>query len=84
MNFNGSKKPVIQDRTVYEDAYIFAPNLHAMELNRQKRDFNNYKSLFELMESMIKAPDLLIYLRSNIPNLVNKIHKRGREYEKIQ
>ena len=80
MSFNGSKKPVIQDRTVYEDAYIFAPNLHAMGLMNQ-RDFNNYKSLFELMESMIKAPDLLIYLRSNIPNLVNKIHKRGREYE---
>ena len=79
MSFNGSKKPVIQDRTVYEDAYIFAPNLHAMGL--MNRDFNNYKSLFELMESMIKAPDLLIYLRSNIPNLVNKIHKRGREYE---
>ncbi len=80
MSFNGSKKPFIQDRTVYEDAYIFAPNLHAMGLMNQ-RDFNNYKSLFELMESMIKAPDLLIYLRSNIPNLVNKIHKRGREYE---
>ena len=80
MSFNGSKKPVIQDRTVYEDAYIFAPNLHAMGLMNQ-RDFSNYKSLFELMESMIKAPDLLIYLRSNIPNLVNKIHKRGREYE---
>ena len=80
MSFNGSKKPVIQDRTVYEDAYIFAPNLHAMGLMNQ-RDFNNYKSLFELMESMIKAPDLLIYLRSDIPNLVNKIHKRGREYE---
>ena len=80
MSLNGSKKPVIQDRTVYEDAYIFAPNLHAMGLMNQ-RDFNNYKSLFELMESMIKAPDLLIYLRSNIPNLVNKIHKRGREYE---
>tara|TARA_B100000945_G_C20373212_1_gene593214 strand:- start:1055 stop:1474 length:420 start_codon:yes stop_codon:yes gene_type:complete len=80
MSFNGSKKSVIQDRTVYEDAYIFAPNLHAMGLMNQ-RDFNNYKSLFELMESMIKAPDLLIYLRSDIPNLVNKIHKRGREYE---
>ena len=75
-----SKKTIIQDRTIYEDAYIFAPNLHAMGLMNQ-RDFNNYKSLFELMESMIKAPDLLIYLRSNIPNLVNKIHKRGREYE---
>ena len=80
MSFNGSKKSVVQDRTVYEDAYIFAPNLHAMGLMKQ-RDFNNYLSLFELMESMIKAPELLIYLRSSIPNLVSKIHKRGREYE---
>ena len=80
MSFNGSKKSVVQDRTVYEDAYIFAPNLHAMGLMNQ-RDFNNYLSLFELMESMIKAPELLIYLRSSIPNLVSKIHKRGREYE---
>ena len=80
MSFNGSEKSVVQDRTVYEDAYIFAPNLHAMGLMNQ-RDFNNYISLFELMESMIKAPELLIYLRSSIPNLVNKIHKRGREYE---
>ena len=76
MSFNGSKKSVVQDRTVYEDAYIFAPNLHAMGLMNQ-RDFNNYLSLFELMESMIKAPELLIYLRSSIPNLVNKIHKEG-------
>lgn len=80
MSFNGSEKSVVQDRTVYEDAYIFAPNLHAMGLMNQ-RDFNNYLALFELMESMIKAPELLIYLRSSIPNLVNKIHKRGREYE---
>ena len=80
MSLNGSKKSIVQDRTVYEDAYIFAPNLHAMGLMNQ-RDFNNYLSLFELMESMIKAPELLIYLRSSIPNLVNKIHKRGREYE---
>jgi deoxyadenosine/deoxycytidine kinase len=80
MSFNGSEKSVVQDRTVYEDAHIFAPNLHAMGLMNQ-RDFKNYLSLFELMESMIKAPELLIYLRSSIPNLVNKIHKRGREYE---
>ena len=80
MSFNESEKSVVQDRTVYEDAYIFAPNLHAMGLMNQ-RDFNNYQSLFELMESMIKAPELLIYLRSSIPNLVSKIHKRGREYE---
>ena len=73
-------KDVIQDRTIYEDAYIFAPNLHAMGL-MTNRDFENYKSLFELMESVTKAPHLLIYLRSSIPNLVGQIHKRGRDYE---
>lgn len=79
-NFKASNKDFIQDRTIYEDAHIFAPNLHAMGLMNH-RDFNNYQSLFELMESTIKGPDMLIYLRSSIPNLVNKIHKRGREYE---
>lgn len=73
-------KNVIQDRTIYEDAYIFAPNLHAMGL-MTNRDFENYKALFDLMESVTEGPDLLIYLRSSIPNLVNQIHKRGREYE---
>ena len=71
---------VIQDRTIYEDAYIFAPNLHAMGL-MTNRDFENYKSLFDLMESVTKGPDLLIYLRSSIPNLVKQIHKRGRDFE---
>lgn len=75
-----SGKDVIQDRTIYEDAFIFAPNLHAMGL-MTNRDFRNYISLFELMESLVQPPDLLIYLRSSIPNLVNQIHKRGREYE---
>ena len=75
-----SKKPIIQDRTIYEDANIFAPNLKAMGLMNQ-RDFKNYQELFELLESLIKGPDLLVYLRSSIPNLVNKIHKRGRDYE---
>lgn len=75
-----SGKKTIQDRTIYEDAYIFAPNLHAMGL-MTNRDFENYKSLFDLMESLVKGPDLLIYLRSSIPNLVNQIHKRGRDYE---
>ena len=79
-SFSNSNKKFIQDRTIYEDAHIFAPNLHAMGLMNQ-RDFNNYQSLFGLMESMIEGPDILIYLRSSIPNLVNKIHKRGREYE---
>ncbi|HAT65409.1 deoxynucleoside kinase [Aureisphaera sp. CAU 1614] len=73
-------KSVIQDRTIYEDAYIFAPNLHAMGL-MTNRDFENYRALFDLMESVTEGPDLLIYLRSSIPNLVNQIHKRGREYE---
>ncbi len=73
-------KNVIQDRTIYEDANIFAPNLHAMGL-MTNRDFENYRSLFDLMESVTAGPDLLIYLRSSIPNLVNQIHKRGREYE---
>lgn len=73
-------KDVIQDRTIYEDAYIFAPNLHAMGL-MTNRDFENYRSLFQLMESVTKGPDLLIYLRSSIPNLVKQIHTRGREYE---
>lgn len=75
-----SGKNIIQDRTIYEDAYIFAPNLHAMGL-MTNRDFENYRSLFDLMESVTEAPDLLIYLRSSIPNLVNQIHQRGREYE---
>ncbi|GAA3585069.1 deoxynucleoside kinase [Snuella lapsa] len=75
-----SGKDIIQDRTIYEDAHIFAPNLHAMGL-MTNRDYENYKSLFDLMESLIQGPDILIYLRSSIPNLVSQIHKRGREYE---
>ncbi len=74
------KKNVIQDRTIYEDAYIFAPNLHAMGL-MTTRDFENYFSLFSLMESFIAPPDLLIYLRAGVPTLVNHIQSRGREYE---
>src|SRR5690606_35983995 len=75
-----SQKNVIQDRTIYEDAYIFAPNLHSMGL-MTTRDFENYFSLFNLMESFISALDLLIYLRASVPTLVNQIQKRGREYE---
>lgn len=71
---------IIQDRTIYEDAFIFAPNLHAMGL-MSNRDFKNYSSLFNLMESVTQSPDLLIYLRSSVPNLVKQIQKRGREYE---
>ena len=80
LSFRESKKTIIQDRTIYEDAHIFAPNLNAMGLMNQ-RDFNNYQGIFSLMESLIEGPELLIYLRSSIPNLVSKIHKRGREYE---
>lgn len=72
---------VIQDRTIYEDAHIFAPNLHIMGL-MSTRDFNNYSNLFALMCSLIQPPDLLIYLRGNVPTLVNQIQKRGRDYEK--
>lgn len=75
-----SGKSVVQDRTIYEDAHIFAPNLHAMGL-MTNRDFENYSSLFQLMESLVQGPDILIYLRSTIPNLVKQIHKRGRDYE---
>ena len=75
-----SKKDVIQDRTIYEDAFIFAPNLHAMGL-MTTRDFETYFSLFELMNSLIEPPDLLIYLRASVPTLVNQIQKRGRDYE---
>jgi deoxyadenosine/deoxycytidine kinase len=75
-----SGKTVIQDRTIYEDAYIFAPNLHSMNL-MSTRDFDNYTSLFEMINSLIPSPDLLIYLRASVPTLVNQIQKRGREYE---
>jgi len=71
---------VIQDRTIYEDANIFAPNLHAMGL-MTARDYNSYSGLFELMERNLQAPDLLIYLRASVPTLVDHIQKRGREYE---
>ncbi len=75
-----SGKNVIQDRTIYEDAHIFAPNLHTMNL-MTTRDFENYQSLFELMASFIQPPDLLIYLRADVPTLVRNIQKRGRDYE---
>lgn len=71
---------VIQDRTIYEDAYIFAPNLHSMGL-MTTRDFENYFSLFKLMDTFIQPPDLLIYLRASVPKLVSQIQSRGREYE---
>ena len=75
------KDIIIQDRTIYEDARIFAPNLHAMGL-MSTRDFENYSDLFDLMMSLVNPPDLLIYLRRSIPNLIAQIQKRGREYER--
>lgn len=74
------KKNVIQDRTIYEDAYIFAPNLHEMDL-MATRDFENYSQLFELMSQFLQAPDLLIYLKADVSTLVSQIQKRGRAYE---
>ncbi|HPG34013.1 MAG: deoxynucleoside kinase [Lentimicrobiaceae bacterium] len=80
IEIRSSGKTVIQDRTIYEDAYIFAPNLHTMNL-MTSRDFDNYTSLFELMSTFVKPPDLLIYLRASVPTLVSQIQKRGRDYE---
>lgn len=80
LNIRKSGDTVIQDRTIYEDAYIFAPNLHSMGL-MSTRDFENYFTLFNLMTSLIQPPDLLIYLRATVPTLVNQIQQRGRDYE---
>ena len=74
------KDTVIQDRTIYEDAFIFAPNLHAMNL-MSTRDFDNYQSLFKTISSKVSPPDLLIYLQASIPTLVNNIQNRARDYE---
>jgi deoxyadenosine/deoxycytidine kinase len=71
---------VIQDRTIFEDAYIFAPNLHEMGL-MSKRDFDNYFMFFETLKTMVQPPDMLIYLKASVPTLVAQIQKRGREYE---
>lgn len=76
-----SKEVIIQDRTIFEDAKIFAPNLHEMGM-MSDRDFDNYSDLFDLMMSLVKLPDLMIYIRSTIPNIVSQIQKRGREFEK--
>ena len=75
-----SSETIIQDRTIFEDARIFAPNLHAQGM-MSDRDFENYTDLFELMISLVKLPDLMIYIRSTIPTVVAQIQKRGREYE---
>ncbi len=77
-----SKSPenIIQDRTIFEDACIFAPNLHNQGY-MSSRDFDNYTDLFQLMMSLVKLPDLMIYIRSSIPNLIAQIGRRGRDYE---
>ena len=75
-----SQDTIIQDRTIFEDARIFAPNLHAQGY-MSDRDFRNYSELFDLMMSLVALPDLLIYIRSTIPNLIAQISKRGRDYE---
>ena len=74
------KKSIVQDRTIYEDAQIFAPNLHSMGL-LSTRDFETYQKMFDSLSNTVKPPDLLVYLRASIPTLVNQIQKRGREYE---
>lgn len=76
-----SSETVIQDRTIFEDARIFAPNLHDMGM-MSDRDFTNYSDLFELMISLVNLPDLMIYIRSSIPHLIGHIEKRGRDFEK--
>ena len=80
LSFRRSGKTLVQDRTIYEDAYIFAPNLHAMGL-MSTRDFENYFTLFNMLGSLIQPPDLIIYLRASVPTLVRQIQKRGRKYE---
>lgn len=80
LDIRQSGQNIIQDRTIYEDAYIFAANLYDMGL-METRDYESYQSLFELMTSFIQAPDLLIYLRASVPTLVRQIQKRNRDYE---
>ena len=80
MDIQKGKKNIIQDRTIYEDAYIFAENLHDMGL-MTSRDYENYEAIFKNITAFIKPPDLLIYLKASVPTLVNNIQRRGREYE---
>ncbi len=80
LDIQNGTETVIQDRTIYEDAHIFAPNLHDMGL-MNKRDFDNYFNFFKTLQSMVQPPDLLIYLKASVPTLVDQIQKRGREYE---
>ncbi|RUA29640.1 MAG: deoxynucleoside kinase [Bacteroidetes bacterium] len=75
-----SEHTVVQDRSIYEDCYVFAKNLHESG-NMSDRDYHNYLELFDSMAAVITPPDLLIYLRADIPKLVGQIEKRGRDYE---
>lgn len=81
VSISRTEDAIIQDRTIFEDAKIFAPNLHRMGM-MSDRDFDNYTDLFDLMMSLVELPDLMIYIRSSIPNLVSQIEKRGRDFEK--
>lgn len=81
VEFSRSTETIIQDRTIFEDAMIFAPNLHDQGY-MSDRDFANYRDLFDLMISLVKLPQLMIYIRSSIPTLVKHIEKRGRNFEK--
>lgn len=80
LEIQNSDTTIIQDRTIYEDAHIFAPNLHEMGL-MSSRDFENYAHFFKTIKSMVKPPDLMIYLKASIPTLVDQIQRRGRDYE---
>jgi len=80
LDIKSSKTPIIQDRTIYEDAKIFAPNLYEMGL-MTARDYENYATFFDTISKMIPPPDLTVYLKAGIPKLVDQIQKRGREYE---
>lgn len=80
LEIQNSESTIIQDRTIYEDAHIFAPNLHEMGL-MSSRDFENYAHFFKTIKSMVKPPDLMIYLKASIPTLVDQIQRRGRDYE---
>jgi deoxyadenosine/deoxycytidine kinase len=80
LDIQNGTETIIQDRTIYEDAHIFAPNLHDMGL-MNKRDFDNYFNFFKTLQLMVQPPDLLIYLKASVPTLVGQIQKRGREYE---
>jgi deoxyadenosine/deoxycytidine kinase len=80
MDIQQSGRNIVQDRTIYEDAFIFAENLHDMGL-MTTRDYENYRSIFDNMTAYIKPPDLMVYLKASVPTLVNNIQRRGREYE---